>query len=71
MKLIPELSEQLRELEDWKSAGIGKQIGTIRVDARQMEQLRHEVNCEGFTLTIDESEFPYKKFPQLVIKTSC
>jgi uncharacterized OsmC-like protein len=54
MKLIPELNEQLRKLEDWKSAGIGKQIGTIRVDARQMEQLRHEINCEGFTLTVNE-----------------
>ena len=35
---------------------LGRDVGTKRVDIKQVEQLRHEASAHGFNLTIDEPE---------------
>lgn len=53
MKTIPELTDAVLDLEK-KRAKIGGDIGTVRVDLKHIEQMRHEAVSEGFTLTVDE-----------------
>ncbi len=53
MKTIPELSEAVLRLEDQRSK-LGRQIGTVRIDLRNEEQMRHEAKAHDFILMVDE-----------------
>ncbi|MGH2510623.1 MAG: OsmC-related (seleno)protein [Ktedonobacteraceae bacterium] len=39
---------------DEQRAKLGKDIGTIRIDVKHLEQMHHEATLEGFTLSVDE-----------------
>ncbi len=53
MKTIPELKEVVLQREQRRLA-MGKDIGTIRADVRNIEQLHFEAKCFGFSIDTDE-----------------
>ncbi|MHB8566334.1 MAG: OsmC-related (seleno)protein [Nitrososphaerales archaeon] len=53
MKTIPELREVVTKREE-RRLTLGRDIGTKRVDIKNVEQLRHEVSAHGFSLIVDE-----------------
>lgn len=57
MKVIPELLETIVKTQFIDEADIvklGNGVGTVRVDVRNVEQLKHEAKCRDFNLTVDE-----------------
>jgi uncharacterized OsmC-like protein len=54
MKTIPHLKEAVIKLDE--NRGKMEDMGTIRVDVRNVEQLKHEARTSGFTLFVDEPE---------------
>lgn len=53
MKTIPELNAAVLGLEKQRTK-VGGDIGTVRIDLTNIEQMRYEAKSEGFTLTVDE-----------------
>lgn len=53
MKTIPGLRDTVVQMDKIRTQ-LGREVGTVRVDVKNMEQLRHEGRVEGFTLVVDE-----------------
>jgi uncharacterized OsmC-like protein len=53
VKLIPDLTVRVLELEQRRTK-LGGDIGTVRVDLRNVEQLRFQAHSEGFEVVVDE-----------------
>ncbi|MHB8567755.1 MAG: OsmC-related (seleno)protein [Nitrososphaerales archaeon] len=53
MKVIPEQRDLLIKLGQERSK-IGQDVGTIRVDLKQIEQLHHEAKNSVYTIQVDE-----------------
>jgi len=54
MKPIPELKKVLEERYDLSSLPAAKQIGTFRVDIKNVEHVRHEATVRDWTFIVDE-----------------
>jgi uncharacterized OsmC-like protein len=53
MKVVPELRDAVVRMDEQRKVP-GKEITTVRIDLRTLEQLHHEAKAEGFTVHIDE-----------------
>jgi putative redox protein len=53
MKTVPQLKDTVIKLEEQRPT-IGNNIGTVRVDVKNVEQVRNEAILRGFSVTVDE-----------------